>query len=111
AAAMHADAETGAVASGFDRGLNAYCWPRDAIRVGGALERVGHEAIARGVYQWLNKVRQRHKPVVYWVQKDAIDGMPEWETPAVDRLRSSPGASSDITGAPAISTSSRRSGR
>ena len=36
AAAMHSDAETGAVASGFDRGLSAYCWPRDAIWVGSA---------------------------------------------------------------------------
>jgi glucoamylase len=85
AAAMHADAETGAVASGFDRGLNAYCWPRDAIWVSGALERVGHPAIGRGVYQWLNKVRQRHKPFLYWFQKYSIDGVPEWETPAVDQ--------------------------
>src|SRR5262249_4100083 len=31
AAVLHADAEFGAIASGFDRGLSAYCWPRDAI--------------------------------------------------------------------------------
>ncbi len=85
AAAMHADAETGAVASGFDRGLSAYCWPRDAIWVAGALERLGHHAIGRGVYQWLNKVRQRHRPFLYWFQKYSIDGVPEWETPAVDQ--------------------------
>ena len=85
AAALHADAEWGAIASGFDRGLSAYCWPREAIWVGGALERLGHHAIGRGVYQWLNKVRQRHRPFLYWFQKYSIDGVPEWETPAVDQ--------------------------
>ena len=85
AAALHADAEWGAIASGFDRGLSAYCWPRDAIWVGGAMERLGHPAIGRGVYQWLNKVRQRHRPFLYWFQKYSIDGVPEWETPAVDQ--------------------------
>jgi glucoamylase len=85
AAALHADAERGAIASGFDRGLSAYCWPRDAIWVGGALERLGHSSIGRGVYQWLNKVRQRHRPFLYWFQKYSLDGVPEWETPAVDQ--------------------------
>ena len=85
AAAMHADSETGAVASGFDRGLSAYCWPRDAIWVGGALDRLGHHEIGRGVYQWLNKVRSKHLPFLYWFQKYSIDGKPEWETPAVDQ--------------------------
>jgi glucoamylase len=85
AAALHADAEGGGIASGFDRGLSAYCWPRDAIWVGGALERLGHPAIGRGVYQWLNKVRQRHRPFLYWFQKYSMDGVPEWETPAVDQ--------------------------
>ena len=85
AAALHADAERGAIASGFDRGLSAYCWPRDAIWVSGAMERIGHAAIGRGVYQWLNKVRQRHRPFLYWFQKYSLDGVPEWETPAVDQ--------------------------
>jgi glucoamylase len=85
AAALHADAETGGIASGFDRGLSAYCWPRDAIWVGDAMERLGHPSIGRGVYQWLNKVRQRHRPFLYWFQKYSLDGIPEWETPAVDQ--------------------------
>ena len=85
AAALHADAEGGGIASGFDRGLSAYCWPREAIWVSGAMERIGHAAIGRAVYQWLNKVRQRHRPFLYWFQKYSLDGVPEWETPAVDQ--------------------------
>jgi hypothetical protein len=84
-AALHADAERRGIASGFDRGLSAYCWPRDAIWVGGALDRLGHPEIGRGVYEWLNKVRMRHRPFLYWFQKYSIDGIPEWETPAVDQ--------------------------
>jgi hypothetical protein len=85
AAALHADAEWGAIASGFDRGLSAYCWPREAIWVGGTLARLGHPAIDRSVYLWLNRVRHRHRPFLYWFQKYSIDGIPEWETPAVDQ--------------------------
>ena len=85
AAALHADAEHGAVASGLDRGLSAYCWPRDALWVGGALERLGHPEISKGVLVWLNKVRGSHRAFLYWFQKYSIDGMPEWETPAVDQ--------------------------
>jgi hypothetical protein len=85
AAALHADAEWGAIASGFDRGLSAYCWPREAIWVGGALERLGHAEIGRGVYLWLNSVRQSERAFPYWFQKYSIDGVPEWETPAVDQ--------------------------
>jgi hypothetical protein len=85
AAALHADAEYGAIASGFDRGLSAYCWPRDAIGVSGAMERLGHPSIGRGVYQWLNRVRQHHRAFHYWFQKYSLDGVPEWETPAVDQ--------------------------
>jgi hypothetical protein len=85
AAALHADAEHGAVASGLDRGLSAYCWPRDALWVGGAMERLGHPEISKGVLQWLNKVRITHHPFLYWFQKYSIDGVPEWETPAVDQ--------------------------
>jgi GH15 family glucan-1,4-alpha-glucosidase len=85
AAALHTDAEYGAIASGFDRGLSAYCWPRDAIWISGAMERLGHHDIAKGVYQWLNKVRQHQRAFLYWFQKYSINGVPEWETPAVDQ--------------------------
>lgn len=85
AAVLHADAEWGAIASGFDRGLSAYCWPREAIWIGGALARLGHADIDRAVYLWLNRVRHRHRPFLYWFQKYSIDGIPEWETPAVDQ--------------------------
>jgi glucoamylase len=85
AAALHVDAEYGAVASGFDRGISAYCWPRDAIWVSGAMERLGHHEIGTGVYLWLNKVRQHHRAFLYWFQKYSMDGLPEWETPAVDQ--------------------------
>lgn len=85
AAALHADAEWGAIASGFDRGLSAYCWPREAIWVGGTLARLGHSAMDRAVFLWLNRVRHRHRPFLYWFQKYSIDGVPEWETPAVDQ--------------------------
>jgi hypothetical protein len=85
AAALHADSEWGAIASGFDRGLSAYCWPREAIWVGAALSRLGHPEIGNGVYRWLNRVRPRHGPFRYWCQKYSIDGIPEWETPAVDQ--------------------------
>ena len=85
AVALHADAEWGAIASGFDRGLSAYCWPREAIWVGGSLARLGHPAMDRAVYLWLNRVRHRHRPFLYWFQKYSIDGVPEWETPAVNQ--------------------------
>jgi len=85
AAGLHADASWGAIASGFDRGLSAYCWPREAIWVGGAFDRIGHPEIGRGVYQWLAKVRGQNRPYAYWFQKYTIDGGPEWESPAVDQ--------------------------
>lgn len=85
ASALHADATWGAIASGFDRGLSAYCWPRDAIWVSGAMERLGHPQIGRGVFRWLSKVRGQNHPYTYWFQKYTIDGGPEWETPAVDQ--------------------------
>jgi hypothetical protein len=85
AAALHADSEWGAIASGFDRGLSAYCWPRDAIAVSAAMERVGQPAIGRAVYCWLDKVREKHSDFRFWFQKYSIDGFPEWETPAVDQ--------------------------
>jgi GH15 family glucan-1,4-alpha-glucosidase len=84
-AALHADAEHGGIASGLDRGLSAYCWPRDAMWVGGAMERLGHPEINRGVLQWLSRVRLLHHPFLYWFQKYSIDGVPEWEAPAIDQ--------------------------
>jgi glucoamylase len=84
-AALHADAKWGAIASGYDRGLHAYCWPRDAIWASGALDRLGHTSIGRGVFEWLNRVRSQHRHFPYWFQKYSIDGWPEWETPAVDQ--------------------------
>jgi glucoamylase len=90
AAALHADAEWGAIASGFDRGLSAYCWPRDAIATSCAMERVGQFGIARDVYRWLHKVREKHSNFRYWFQKYSIDGFPEWETPAVDQTAITP---------------------
>ncbi len=85
AAALHADSTWGAIASGFDRGLSAYCWPREAIWVGSAFDRLGHPDIGRRVYQWLAKVRGQNRPYAYWFQKYTIDGGPEWETPAIDQ--------------------------
>jgi GH15 family glucan-1,4-alpha-glucosidase len=85
AAALHADAKWGAMASGFDRGLHAYCWPREAVWAGGALDRAGHPEIGRGVLEWLARVRTKNRPYTYWCQKYSIDGAPEWETPAVDQ--------------------------
>lgn len=85
AAALHADARWGAIASGFDRGLNAYCWPRSALWAGGAFERIGHAAIGRKVFQWLAGAKGQKGPYSYWFQKYTIDGIPEWETPAVDQ--------------------------
>ncbi|MFO0959000.1 MAG: glycosyl hydrolase [Isosphaeraceae bacterium] len=85
AAALHCDSRWGAIAGGFDRGLNAYCLPRDALFAGAALDRVGHPEIGRAVFDWLGRVRGLQRPFSYWLQKYTIDGWPEWETPAVDQ--------------------------
>ena len=85
ALALHADSTWGAIASGFDRGINAYCWPREAVWVGASFDRAGHPEIGRAVYQWLAKVRGQHRPYLYWFQKYSIDGGPEWETPSIDQ--------------------------
>src|SRR5262249_38994537 len=85
AASLHADSQWGAIASGFDRGIHAYCWPRDAISAGAALDRAGHTDVGRGVFAWLSRVRGQNRPYGYWVQKYTIDGWPEWETPAIDQ--------------------------
>jgi GH15 family glucan-1,4-alpha-glucosidase len=92
AAALHADVDSGAIAAGFDRGLNAYCWPRNAMWVGGAFERLGHAEIGRGVLQWLSRIRGQNRAYAYWFQKYTIDGWPEWETPAVDQTAMIPWA-------------------
>jgi glucoamylase len=85
AAALHCDLEWGAIASGFDLGINAYCRPRDAIWSSGALDRAGHPEIGQGVFQWLARVTLQKRNYEYWFQKYSIDGSPEWETPAVDQ--------------------------
>ncbi len=85
AAALHSDAKWGAIAAGFDRGLNAYCWPRDAMWTAAAMDRAGHPEIGRAVFEWLGRVRGQNRPYAYWFQKYTIDGWPEWETPALDQ--------------------------
>ncbi len=85
AAALHADAKWGSIAAGFDRGLNAYCWPRDAIWAGNAIARAGHPEIGKGVFEWLSRVRGHSRPFLYWFQKYTLDGWPEWETPGLDQ--------------------------
>ena len=85
AAALHADEQWGAIASGFDRGLSAYCWPREALWAGGAMDRAGHPEIGRKVFQWLAAVKGQTHAYSYWFQKYTIDGQPEWETPAIDQ--------------------------
>ncbi len=85
AAALHADLDEGAVAAGLDRGISAYCWPRDAVWVGGAMARAGHPEILRDVLRWINRVRSNNRPFLYWFQKYSMDGVPEWESPAVDQ--------------------------
>ena len=85
AAALHVDAKWGSIAAGFDRGLHAYCWPRDAAWTAEALDRAGHPGVGRGVYDWLGRVRGQTRPYAYWFQKYTIDGWPEWETPALDQ--------------------------
>ncbi len=85
AAALHVDREFGAVTSGYDRGISAYCWPRDAIYTALALGRVGHHEIAQRVFAWLDQVRDHNRIYKYWFQKYSIDGIPEWESPAIDQ--------------------------
>ncbi|WP_435009963.1 glycosyl hydrolase [Tundrisphaera lichenicola] len=85
ALAIHADQQTGAIASGFDRGLSAYCWPREALEAGDAMDRAGHPDIGGKVFQWLASVKGQTRAYGYWFQKYTIDGQPEWETPAIDQ--------------------------
>ncbi len=92
AVALHADEQWGAVASGFDRGLSAYCWPREALWTGGAMDRAGHPEIGRDVFGWLGSVKGQTRNYAYWFQKYTIDGQPEWETPAIDQTAMIPWA-------------------
>ncbi len=92
ALALHADEEWGGIVSGFDRGLNAYCWPREAIWASGTIERAGHPEIARKAFGWLGSVRGRTRTYPYWFQKYSVDGQPEWETPAIDQTAMIPWA-------------------
>lgn len=92
ALALHADAAEGAIAAGFDRGLNAYCWPRAAMGVAGTFERIGHPEIAQNVFRWLARVRTLNRSYGYWYQKYTIDGFPEWESPSVDQTAMVPWA-------------------
>ena len=62
-ASLHADEQWGGDRVGFERGLSAYCWPREAIWVGGAMERIGHPEIGRKVFQWLAAVEGRTLPI------------------------------------------------
>ena len=92
AVALHADEQWGAIASGFDRGLSAYCWPREALWAGRAMDRAGHPEIGRKVFQWLAAVKGQTHAYAYWFQKYTIDGQPEWETPAIDQTAMIPWA-------------------
>jgi glucoamylase len=85
AALLHCDADFGSVASGFDRGLNAYCRPREAILTAESFSRFGQIAIARKVFEWLESVRDQNPYYRFWFQKYSMDGLPEWETPSVDQ--------------------------
>ena len=85
AAAMHIDADKGSVAAGYDRGLHAYAWPRDAVMTAEAFGRLGRRDIVHGIYDWLDKVRLKNRPYTYWCQKYSLDGLPEWEAPSVDQ--------------------------
>jgi glucoamylase len=92
AVALHADLQWGSIASGFDRGLSAYCWPREALWAGGAMDRAGHPEIGRKVFHWLANVKGQTRAYAYWFQKYTIDGQPEWETPAIDQTSMIPWA-------------------
>jgi hypothetical protein len=82
---LHCDLDFGSVASGFDRGLNAYCRPREAMFTAEALGRLGLHADARRVFEWLESVRDKNPVNRFWFQKYSMDGVPEWETPSVDQ--------------------------
>lgn len=82
---LHCDLGFGSVASGFDRGLNAYCRPREAIFTAETLGKLGLHHDARRIFDWLESVRDRNPSHRFWFQKYSMDGVPEWETPSVDQ--------------------------
>ncbi len=84
-ALLHCDADFGSVASGFDRGLNAYCRPREAIFTADGLSRCGQLDTARHLFEWLESVRDKNPVHRFWFQKYSMDGVPEWETPSIDQ--------------------------
>ena len=92
ASLLHCDEEFGSSASGYDRGLNAYSWPRDSVALSGVLDRCGYPAIGRQVFGWLGSVRNLslHSLHAYWFQKYTIDGWAEWETPSLDQSAAIP---------------------
>lgn len=92
AAGLHVDAHWGSVAGGYDRGLNAYCWPRNSLMAITALGRCGHHELGRRLFEWLSEVRRHNRAFGFWFQKYTIDGYPEWETPAVDQTAMLPWA-------------------
>ena len=85
AALLHCDANFGSIASGFDRGLNAYCRPREAIFTAECLGRFGFPGISRKVFEWLESIRDQNPYYRFWFQKYSMDGKPEWETPSIDQ--------------------------
>jgi len=84
-ALLHCDTDFGSVASGFDRGLNAYCRPREALFTADCLSHLGHNAAARQIFEWLDSVRDKNPVHQFWFQKYSMDGVPEWETPSIDQ--------------------------
>lgn len=82
---LHCDIGFGSVASGFDRGLNAYCRPREAIFTAEVLGKLGLHKDSRHIFEWLLSVRDRNPAHRFWFQKYSMDGVPEWETPSVDQ--------------------------
>ncbi len=92
AAGLHVDSHWGAVAGGYDRGINAYCWPRNAMLTAEAMGRAGHPEIGRRLFEWLGEVRRHNRAFKFLFQKYTIDGYPEWETPAVDQTAMLPWA-------------------
>jgi hypothetical protein len=92
AAGLHVDAHWGSIAGGYDRGLNAYCWPRKALLTAAALGRCGHLEVGRRLFEWLAEVRRHNRAFQFWFQKYTMDGYPEWETPAVDQTAMVPWA-------------------
>jgi GH15 family glucan-1,4-alpha-glucosidase len=85
AALLHCDTEHGSVAAGFDRGINAYCWPRDALWATTAMDRLGMPEVSERFFEWLGRVRGRTRVNQAWFMKYTLDGLPEWETPAIDQ--------------------------